>query len=86
MTTLNISLPEAMRAFVEKEVTGGSYSTTSEYIRALIRDAQDRKAREELELKLLESLGGEAREMSPEDWEQLRARVLQEKSGARSST
>ena len=75
MTTLNISLPEAMRAFVEKEVTAGSYSTVSEYIRALIRDAQDRKAREEIEGKLLEALGGEARELGPEDWERLRARV-----------
>jgi antitoxin ParD1/3/4 len=77
MTTLNISLPETMRAFVEEEVTAGSYSTVSEYIRTLIREAQDRKAREELERKLLESLGGEAREMDAGDWERLRARVRQ---------
>jgi antitoxin ParD1/3/4 len=77
MTTLNISLPETMRSFVEEEVTAGSYSTVSEYIRMLIREAQDRKTREELERKLLESLGGEAREMDAGDWERLRARVRQ---------
>jgi antitoxin ParD1/3/4 len=75
MTTLNISLPETMRAFVEKEVAAGSYSTVSEYIRALIRAAQDQTAREEVEKKLLEALGEEAREMGPQDWEQLRAGV-----------
>jgi antitoxin ParD1/3/4 len=75
MTTLNISLPEPMKAFVEDEVAAGSYSTVSEYIRALIREAQDQKAREEVERKLLASLGGEAREMRQEDWERLRARI-----------
>jgi antitoxin ParD1/3/4 len=32
MTTINISLPEQMRLFVEEQVTAGGYSTTSEYI------------------------------------------------------
>jgi len=85
MTTLNISLPEPMRAFVEEEVAAGSYSAVSEYIRTLIRQAQERKAREDLERKLLESLGGEAREMSPEDWERLRSRVRQTAAETRRS-
>jgi len=36
---------------------------------------QDRTARAELERKLLEPMGGEAREMCAEDWEKLRAEV-----------
>jgi antitoxin ParD1/3/4 len=75
MTTLNISLPEAMKAFIEKEVAAGSYSTVSEYIRALIREAQDQKVREAVERKLLAALDGEARELGPQDWERLRARI-----------
>lgn len=47
MTTLSISLPEPMRQFVEQSVKDGSYSTTSEYIRALIRAEQEK--REKLE-------------------------------------
>ena len=37
MTTMNISLPDEMRAFVEEQLKSGGYSTASEYIRDLIR-------------------------------------------------
>jgi antitoxin ParD1/3/4 len=57
MTSLNISLPEPMKAFVESQIAEGGYSTASEYIRALIREAQKRKADEALEALLLEGLG-----------------------------
>jgi antitoxin ParD1/3/4 len=42
MGTMNISLPEALKAFVEEQVAAGGYSTTSEYVRELIRREQDR--------------------------------------------
>jgi putative addiction module CopG family antidote len=42
MTSLNISLPETMRAWVEDKVAKGGYGTASELIRELIRDAQRR--------------------------------------------
>jgi antitoxin ParD1/3/4 len=37
MSTMNVSLPDEMRDFVERQVREGSFSTSSEYIRALIR-------------------------------------------------
>jgi len=37
MTTVNISLPDSMRDFINEQVEKGGYSTTSEYIRHLIR-------------------------------------------------
>jgi putative addiction module CopG family antidote len=37
MTTLNISLPESMRMYIEETVTSGGYSTASEYIRQLVQ-------------------------------------------------
>lgn len=43
MPTMNISLPEALRAFVEDQITLRRYGTTSEYIRDLIRRDQDRQ-------------------------------------------
>jgi antitoxin ParD1/3/4 len=43
MPTMNISLPEALRAFVEEQVTQRRYGTTSEYIRDLIRRDQERQ-------------------------------------------
>ncbi len=40
---MNISLPEALRAFVEDQIAQRRYGTTSEYIRDLIRRDQDRQ-------------------------------------------
>ncbi len=37
MSTMNVSLPEDMRLFVEERVAGGAYGTASEYVRELIR-------------------------------------------------
>jgi len=40
---MNISLPDAMKAFVDEQVAGRGYSTSSEYMRDLIRQDQDRQ-------------------------------------------
>ncbi len=75
MTTLNISLPESLKSFVEEQVAVGGYSTASEYVRSLIREAQERRTKAELEGKLLAALGAEAASMGTADWDQLRERV-----------
>lgn len=80
MKTMNISLPDEMRAFVEEQLESGGYSTASEYIRELIRTAQKEKARARLEALLLEGLdSGEPIEVTPQFWEarrdELRRRV-----------
>lgn len=43
MGTMNISLPDSLKAFVEEQVAGQGYGTTSEYVRELIRRDQDRR-------------------------------------------
>jgi antitoxin ParD1/3/4 len=55
-TTMNISLPEALREFVEERVTEGSFANASDYVRALIRDDRAKRAQAVLESKLLEGL------------------------------
>lgn len=42
MGTMNISLPDTLRAFVDDRVTQGDYGTSSEYVRELIRRDQER--------------------------------------------
>ncbi len=42
MSTMNISLPEALKSFVDKHVNQGGYGTSSEYVRELIRKDQER--------------------------------------------
>lgn len=43
MSTMNICLPHSLRAFVEDQVAGRGYGTSSEYVRELIRRDQDRQ-------------------------------------------
>ncbi|HTN39585.1 MAG TPA: hypothetical protein VLZ84_00450 [Asticcacaulis sp.] len=41
MATMNISLPEQMKAWAENQAETGKYSNTSDYVRDLIRRDQD---------------------------------------------
>jgi antitoxin ParD1/3/4 len=76
MQTMNISLPDPMKQFVEEQVTAGDYSSASEYMRELVRAEQKRSAKEQLERTLLESLlEGEAQEATPEFWGAVRAEL-----------
>jgi len=42
MSTMNISLPDSLKAFVDEQVSQRGYGTSSEYMRDLIRKDQDR--------------------------------------------
>ena len=42
MSTMNVSLPEAMKAFIDEQVVERGYGTSSEYVRELIRKDQQR--------------------------------------------
>ena len=42
MSTMNISLPDSLKDFVDKQVTERGYGTSSEYVRELIRKDADR--------------------------------------------
>lgn len=76
MTTLNISLPDPLKQYIEKRTAKGGYSSSSEYVRGLIREDKDRRAKEELENKLLEGLAsGPSTEMTRADWDDLRRQI-----------
>lgn len=76
MKSMNISLPDTMRTYIEEQVASGGYSTVSEYFRELVRQDQKRKAQERLEALLLEGLdSGSATPMTAGDWEDIRQAV-----------
>lgn len=76
MQTMNISLPEPMKQFVEEQVSAGAYSSASEYVRELVRADQKRKAKEVLEDTLLAALNeGETTKATPEWWANLQKEV-----------
>jgi len=45
MATMNVSLPDQMKAWVEAQAETGRYSNASDYVRDLIRRDQDRQAK-----------------------------------------
>lgn len=72
-TSMNISLPETMKSFVDEQVQSGGYGSVSEYIRELVRRDQKERAHDRLEALLLEGLeSGNAVPVTPEYWNKLR--------------
>lgn len=55
MSTMNISLPEPLKQYVETQAEQGQYSTVSEYLRELIRADRDKKALRDKIIKGIES-------------------------------
>lgn len=73
MSTMNISLPDIMKNFVDDQVSQRGYSTSSEYVRELIRKDQDRQ-----NLRSLLLAGAASASAAPADdgyFESLRDRV-----------
>ena len=76
MQSMNISLPEPLKQFVDGQISTGRYSTASEYVRELIRADEKRKAEEHLEAKLLKGLNSAETELTPSDWRAIRQEAM----------
>lgn len=82
MTTMNVSLPEKMKEFVDGRVEAGGYQTVSEYVRDLIRqdlENQRKERNERLDALLLEGLKSMEEEgtfeVTDEYWDEMRSRI-----------
>ena len=53
MATMNVSLPDPMREWIDTQIGSGEYANASDYVRHLIR--QDQRQRELLKLALAEA-------------------------------
>jgi antitoxin ParD1/3/4 len=72
-TTMNISMPVVLKDYVERQTEALGYTSSSEYIRELVREDQKRKAEAKLEALLLEGVNsGERIEVTPQFWDDLR--------------
>lgn len=76
MQSMNISLPDPLKQYVDGQISTGRYSSASEYVRELIRADEKRKAEEQLEAKLLKGLSGAESELTPADWKAIRKEAL----------
>ena len=73
-STMNIALPEPLRAYVANRVEAGEYGNTSEYVRELIR--KDQQEQRVLRLRALVEEGlssGTPLADTPADWDELKA-------------
>ncbi len=81
MTTVNISLPDALQSFVDEQVGARGYGNSSEYVLELIRKDRDRQRLRDL---LLRGAASPPEVAADADYfDRLRGRVLE--SGERSS-
>ena len=81
MSTMNISLPDSLKDFVDEQVNERGYGTSSEYVRELIRKDKDR-----LRLRGLLLAGAESAPTKPVDeayFDRLRRKIKSAKPGAR---
>jgi antitoxin ParD1/3/4 len=76
---MNISLPDALKSFVDEQVVRRGYGTSSEYVRELIRADRDRQSLRKL---LLDGAASPASEVADEAYfSGLRDRVPRAKTG-----
>ena len=78
MSTMNISLPEGLKDFVDMQVDTRGFGTSSEYVRELIRKDQDRQ-----QLRGLLLAGAQSAPTAPVDsnyFDALRQRINSKKS------
>lgn len=78
MSTMNISLPETLKSFVDSQVTEGDYGSSSEYVRELIRKEKDRVRLREL---ILDGMASEliSEPMDSEYFDNLKKRISETK-------
>lgn len=73
-TSMNISLPESMKAFVDERVKARGYSSHSEYLRDLVRKDEIEAAKDKMRALIMEGLNSPPSDVT---WEELKAKSLQ---------
>src|SRR5262249_14708281 len=77
METLTITLPAALKTFIEEQLATGNYKTPSAYITALIRAERKRLAEEKLLALVKEAdASGSATLVTAQDWQSIHRKAL----------
>ena len=76
MATMNVSLPNQMREWVDESVRSGRYANASDYVRDLIRRDKDREiAIEQIQKMLTDGINSGVSDKTVDDvWQRVKAR------------
>jgi antitoxin ParD1/3/4 len=78
MNTLNLTMSDSLKEFVEAQAAAEGHSSAGEYVLAVLREAQKRKAWERVEELVLEGLNsGPAIVPDEAFWEAKRRRIIE---------
>lgn len=80
--TVNISLTDDLKAFVDTRIKARGYSSTSEYVRDLVRRDEERVKEERLRALIQEGLDSP---IDPRPWEEIRSGWLKKIDTARTT-
>jgi antitoxin ParD1/3/4 len=72
MATLDLNLPEALRAFVEEQVARRGYKDASAFLQSLLEAERYRQVGREVEQSLLEAADGPFTDWTDDDVEDIR--------------
>jgi antitoxin ParD1/3/4 len=76
--TLNISLPDTMKAEIEEVIAAEGYGNTSEFFRDLARNYLKERQERKLEALILEGFdSGDATPLTKEDFERIKQRGIE---------
>ena len=76
-TSMNISLPGALKRFAMERAEQAGFSNPSEYVRALIRADRKRAEQEKLDRLLLEGLAsGDPQVLDRAEWDDIRSEIM----------
>ena len=77
IATINISIPDTMKAEVEEIIASEGYGNTSEFFRDLVRNYLKQRQEQKLEALLLEAVENDKfTELTKADFEQIKERGL----------
>ena len=71
-TTMNISLPDSMKAFIDARVAARGYGSHSEYLRELVRNDEIEAAKDSMRALIMEGL----KSPTGRPWSELKADLL----------
>ena len=84
MATVQVSLPDPLKEFIEEQARKEGFGSVSDYLSSLIREVQRRQVKREIEAKLREGLeSGPSSPMTREDWDAIEREGLRRASARR---